>query len=394
MLVELSNTPRPYEWGDSHSLATWQGRPLASGPEAELWLGTHPGSEAQVVPSGPGKTPEPLSLWLAQQGLAPQLPFLTKLLAADKPLSIQVHPTKAQAKAGFAREEVAGVARDAPERNYRDSSDKPEVLLAWSDYFDALVGFHTADDASLTLEAIATLVGDTESVAPAREALSGGIEGLVGWLFSGDKTVEHLAGAITEAFGKQATINAPSGLELTWNAVIPVFPGDSGIVAASFMNFVRLKKGEALFVPAGIVHAYLAGFGLEVMAPSDNVLRGGLTPKHIDLTELAAVVEPIAFTGARLMAEPTGIGLEEFAPPGAPFSILHVMGGSEQLLSVSGPSIVVGHTGTSTLTDGTTTYDITEGRAYIWLPESRVATLSGNGSVYVVSGPNDSSVSS
>ncbi len=386
MLVELSNTPRPYEWGDSHSLSTWQGRPPASGPEAELWLGTHPGSEAQVVSSRAGETSEPLSSWLAHQGLGSELPFLTKLLAAGKPLSIQVHPTKAQATAGFAREEAAGVARDAPERNYRDGSDKPEVLIAWSNHFDALVGFQTPDDAPHTLEAITTLVGNTDSVTSAREALMGGIEGLVGWLFSGDKAVKSLAGAITEAFRAQGTAGASSDLDHTWNAVIPVFPGDPGIVAASFMNFVRLLKGEALFVPAGIVHAYLAGFGLEVMAPSDNVLRGGLTPKHIDLAELAAVVEPITYTGAQLMAEPTGNAGQEFAAPGAPFSILHVMRASEQPLSSHGPSIVVGHTGTSTLTEGTAAYDITEGHAYVWVPESPVATLSGNGSVYVVSG--------
>jgi len=386
MLVELSNTPRPYEWGDSHSLATWQGRPLASGPEAELWLGTHPGSEARVMPSGPGNTPEPLGTWLTQQGCAPELPFLTKLLAARKPLSIQVHPTKAQATAGFVREEGAGIARDAPERNYRDSSDKPEVLIAWSDHFDALVGFQTPVDAAHTLEAIATLVGDTESVAPVREALSRGIKGLVGWLFSGDKAVKGLAVAMTEAFQARSTLGSSLELDHTWNAVIPEFPGDPGIVAASFMNFVRLQKGEALCVPAGIVHAYLAGFGLEVMAPSDNVLRGGLSPKHIDLRELLAVVEPISFTAVQLKAEPIGAAGQEFAAPGAPFSIVHVMGASEQPLSVHGPSIVVGHTGTATLTEATSTYDITEGRAYIWLPASRAARLSGPGSVYVVSG--------
>lgn len=386
MLVELSNTPRPYEWGDSHSLATWQGRPMASGPQAELWLGTHPGSEAHVIPSRPGKIPEPLSSWLTHQGLAPELPFLTKLLAAGKPLSIQVHPTKAQATAGFVREEAAGVARDAPERNYRDSSDKPEVLIAWSDRFDALVGFQTPDDAAHTLEAITTRVGDTDSVAPAREALVGGIEGLVGWLFSGKEAVNNLAGAMTEVFQAQGTADASSGLDRTWNAVIPVFPGDPGIVAASFMNFVRLQKGEALFVPAGIVHAYLAGFGLEVMAPSDNVLRGGLTGKHIDLKELVYVVQPVAFPDARLTPEQPNSALTEFAPPGAPFGIVRVSGKSEQPLSASGPSIVVGHTGTSALSEGTTTYDIIGGHAYIWVPESSVATLSGNGSVYVVSG--------
>ena len=389
MLVELSNTPRPYQWGDSHSLATWQGRRRGPGPEAELWLGTHPGSEAHVIPRRPGSAPEPLAKWLTRQGLAPELEFLTKLLAAGKPLSIQVHPTRAQAEAGFAREEFAGVAKDASDRNYRDQSDKPEVLIAWSEHFDALVGFQNLADASSTVEAIATLLGDTERVAHARQALSEGIKGLVGWLFSGDTNVKALASAITEAFQEKAGDKTSSDRERIWRAVIPEFPGDPGIVTASFMNLVELHKGEALFVPPGIVHAYLAGFGLEVMAPSDNVLRGGLTPKHIDLDELGSVVQPVSFTDARLEPKPRGAG-QVFAPDGAAFSILHVAGQSGEPVNpnvrVGEPSIVVGHAGNSVLSDGFEDFDIVQGHAYLWLPESSHQTLSGSGSVYVVSG--------
>lgn len=386
MLVEISNTPRLYEWGDSHSLATWQGRQQASRPEAELWLGTHPGSEAQVISRRPGNISRPLSSWLRQHNFDPELPFLVKLIASGKPLSIQVHPTKAQAIAGFAREEAQGVARDAPQRNYRDSSDKPEVLIAWSNYFDALVGFQDMETAGRTLEAITELVGAAGSLAPARKALAGGIKELVGWLFSGDETIISLAGALTKVFETHATVNVPSGLDHTWRAVIPVFPGDPGIVAASFMNFVRLRKGEALFVPPGIVHAYLAGFGLEVMTPSDNVLRGGLTPKHIDLEGLVSVVKPVAFTGVQLDSRSTGNGGRVFEAPGAPFRIMHLRGASGQSLSSQGLSVVVGHTGSSIFTEGTSVYNITQGHAYLWAPESSRATLSGKGSVYVVSG--------
>ena len=386
MLVELSNTPRPYEWGDSHSLATWQGRKQGSQPEAELWLGTHPGSEAQVISKRPNTIPVPLSSWLTQQSFAPELPFLVKIIAPGKPLSIQVHPTKAQAAVGFAREEASSVAWDSLERNYRDRSDKPEVLIAWSHVFDALVGFQHRETAARTLAAVTELVGDIDSVASAREALAGGIKGLVGWLFSGDESITSLARAMTESFQSRPTINVPSGLYQTWEAVIPVYPGDPGILAASFMNFVRLQEGEALFVPAGIVHAYLGGFGLEVMTPSDNVLRAGLTAKRVDLTGFASVAERIPFTGARLEAKPTGNDGQEFAPLGAPFRIIHWRGASGESLRSQGPSVVVGHTGTSTLTEGTAVYEITAGHAYLWAPESSEATLSGNGSVYVISG--------
>ena len=385
MFVELSNTPRPYPWGDSHSISSWQNRPVPQHPEAELWLGTHPGSEAFVVQQA---TTEPMSSWLSHRGLSSGLPYLVKLLAAGQPLSIQVHPTKAQAQQGFAREEAAGIPLDAPDRNYRDQSDKPEVMIAWSDQFLALVGFQTQRDAEKTLESLAHHLGDT-AVAEARASLALGIEGLVNWLFSGAGSVKALAVALSETWRPNKVTTDSSPLERVWAAVIPLHPGDPGILAASFMNLVELDKGEALFVPAGIVHAYLAGFGLEVMAPSDNVLRGGLTPKHIDLDELASVVEPVSFTDVRLVPENHG-ARQVFAPPGAPFSILHATGQSGELVSahvsVGAPSIVVGHAGHSVLRDGSKNFDIAEGHAYLWVPEGSHQTLSGSGSVYVVSG--------
>ena len=383
MFVELSNTPRPYPWGDSHSIATWQNRPAPQLPEAELWLGTHPGSEAFVVQQ---TTPQPLSAWLSYLGLSSELPYLVKLLAAGQPLSIQAHPTKAQAKEGFAREEKAGVPIDAPDRNYRDQSDKPEVLIAWSDQFLALVGFQTEQEAHKTLEWMAHHLGDT-AVSEARAALALGIEGLVNWLFSGLDSVKALAVALSETWHPNKLSTDSSPLERVWAAVIPLHAGDPGILAASFMNLVELDKGEALFVPAGIVHAYLAGFGLEVMAPSDNVLRGGLTPKHIDLHELASVVQPVSFTEARLVPENLGAA-QVFAPPGAPFRVLHATGQSDEPVhpnvSVGAPLIVVGHTGNSFLSDGSERFDIVEGHAYLWVPEGSYQTLSGSGSVYVV----------
>ena len=314
-------------------------------------------------------------------------PYLVKLLAAGQPLSIQVHPTKAQANDGFAREEEAGIPLDAPDRNYRDQTDKPEVMIAWSDQFLALVGFQTRQDAEKTIETMADHLGET-AVAEARAALALGIEGLVNWLFSGQDGVKALAVALGEAWLLNTVTTDSSPLERVWDAVIPLHSGDPGVLAASFMNLVELHKGEALFVPAGIVHAYLAGFGLEVMAPSDNVLRGGLTPKHIDLHELASVVQPVSFTDARLVPENQG-AQQVFAPPGAPFSILHVNGPSDQLVSanvsVGEPSIVVGHAGNSVLSEGSKDFDIAQGHAYLWVPECSHATLSGPGSVYVVS---------
>ena len=172
MLVELVNTPRPYAWGDVSMLASWQSRPKAESPEAELWLGTHTGSEAHVrVPSG---HEELLSSFLESHGYPRELPFLVKVLAAATPLSLQVHPTLEQAKQGFAAEEALGVERYSPNRNYKDESDKPEVLIAWSEEFEALVGFQESDAIAATLDELDILLSSPYSTEFLRRALRSG----------------------------------------------------------------------------------------------------------------------------------------------------------------------------------------------------------------------------
>ena len=384
MLVELVNIPRPYPWGDRESLASWQSRPTSEHPEAELWLGTHKGSEASV--RHPTGREQSLTNFLREQELTPELPFLVKVLAASKPLSIQVHPTKDQARAGFAAEERAGVDFSSPRRNYKDTSDKPEVVIAWSQPFDALVGFQDRPGMESTVNALDGLMGTSSSTSALRDALSKGVDVAIEWLVTREYEAIKLAQAMTEAFSQRAGSLGPEPAWKTWASIIPHYPGDAGIVVASFLNYLSLDKGEALFVPAGTVHAYLKGFGMEVMAPSDNVIRGGLTNKHVDREQLAHLVVKDSYTSALVAPQQSEEGTEVFELADVPFSIHRVAGESvTSNLSSPGPMVIVVHQGTcEVLSDGRTD-SIEAGRAYLWAP-TRGSTLNVkvSGTLYAV----------
>jgi len=224
------------------------------------------------------------------QRFGPQLPYLMKILAADRALSLQAHPTRAQAEAGFAAEEAAGVSRTDPARNYKDAWPKPEILCALGD-FEALYGF--ADPAVVAEHFMRLGVVElTDLVAPL--TTPGGAAGieqvfltLCGLPESERGVVERVAAA-----AQDVTEDGPYG---TWcrTAVelAEQYPGDPGVIAALLMNRMSLVAGEAIYLPAGNLHAYLRGVGVELMANSDNVLRGGLTPKHVDVTELGRVLD-------------------------------------------------------------------------------------------------------
>ncbi|MET0812941.1 MAG: mannose-6-phosphate isomerase, class I [Microbacterium sp.] len=274
MLVPLDNRPLDYAWGSTHLLADLEGRTPSGAIEAEVWFGDHPAHPA-VTADG-----EPLDAWLAERG-QPPLPYLLKLLAAASPLSIQSHPSKPQAEAGFAREEAAGIARDAANRTYRDTNHKPELIVALSDEFRALAGLRPVAQTRSLLAA----VGDAG--APLAGRLDD-LGGAIAWVLSED-AAPAVRGIIAAA---RATSSAEFAAEFALAARLDdLYPGDPGIVVALLMNLVTLRRGEGLFVPAGVLHAYLEGLGVEIMAASDNVLRGGLTPKHIDVAELVSVLD-------------------------------------------------------------------------------------------------------
>jgi len=379
VLVALSNTPRDYAWGSPTLLAELEGRVPTGSPEAEVWFGDHPGSPARVL-DGSERT---LDEWLPGVDGAPErLPYLLKLLAAGSPLSIQVHPSKEQAARGFAEEESEGVPRDAASRNYKDDNHKPEVIVALSETFTALAGLRDLDQ---TRRLVAEL-GDAAGVTALSERLaadepSAALRAAIGWALAEATTAE-----IEQIVEAAASVSSP---DFTAEAALvrhlrEEYPGDPGIVVALLMNLVELRRGEAIFVPAGVLHAYVAGLGVEIMAASDNVLRGGLTPKHIDVPELLGLVDFRPAAPPRLTPRADGDGVELFAPGIADFALAHVATSTESAhVDLRGVSIAVGVAGEASVTGASgTTLRLAPGQAALATADEGPLAVSG-GEVFV-----------
>ena len=316
----LRGAIRPYAWGSRTAIADFTGRPVPTAhPEAELWLGSHPGDPAML--EGPDGEVSLLDVIAAdpEAELGPAvrarfgdtLPFLVKVLAADEPLSLQAHPSTEQAIEGYEREDRAGVPLTSPVRNYRDRSHKPEVLVAISD-FQALAGFRPAQRSVALMRALAVPELEPYIALLAGESDADGLRALfTTWITAPQPDIEVLIPAVLEgAVGyirsgaTEFADEARTILELGER-----YPGDAGILAAVLLNRVDLAPGEGIFLPAGNLHSYLHGIGMEVMANSDNVLRGGLTPKHVDVPELLRVLDFTPVLDARVGTHRDGVEL-------------------------------------------------------------------------------------
>jgi mannose-6-phosphate isomerase len=335
----LSNTIRDYAWGSTTAIAALLGREASGRPEAELWIGAHPdapsrplddpdgSSLAELIEADPVGTLGTASI----EAFGARLPFLLKVLAADSPLSLQVHPRLDQAKAGFAAEEAAGVARTAPHRNYKDDNHKPEMVFALTP-FDALTGFRApAESAALFERLTALLAGSeaaevTEQVAELlrtpdeAEALSAAFARLI----NGGPDVRACVDAAAAAIAAAGHAARGDAALATVADLAAAYPSDPGVLLSLMLNRVSLAPGEALYLPAGNVHAYLRGLGIEVMAASDNVLRGGLTPKHVDIPELLRTVVFEAPGVPRLAAHESALGQELYRPPFEEFQLQRI----------------------------------------------------------------------
>ena len=285
----------PYAWGSRTAIAELCGRASPSDtPEAELWMGAHPRGAARLTRGGVETdllsvvtaAPEAALGARVARDFGGRLPFLVKILAAGEPLSIQAHPDMLQAQRGYDDEDARGVPIDAPHRNYKDRSHKPELLCALGP-FEALSGFRNPRD---TLQLLAAL--DVPALAPVTAALASGDGGLRAAFERVMKTPEADRAATVGAVG--AACRAHRG---RWERecaraaeLAATYPADMGVVGALLLNHLTLADGEAIYLGARSLHAYLSGVGVEIMASSDNVLRGGLTPKHVDVDELLRVV--------------------------------------------------------------------------------------------------------
>lgn len=289
----LENGTQRYAWGSRTALSALLGREASGEPEAELWLGAHPSLPSIAAGVGPldaaiaGAAPRLLGAGVAARA-GSALPFLLKVLAVEQPLSLQAHPSKAQAEAGLAREERAGLPRTAATRNYKDANHKPELVCALTP-FDALCGFRAVPQTQRLLAAL-----DVGALAPGQRALDArpdaqGLEAFFRWAMTLPLPERRaLADQVAQALARDV---AGFEGEVRWaRALAAAYPQDVGVVGALLLNLVRLEPGQALYLPAGNLHAYLRGTAVEVMASSDNVLRGGLTPKHVDVDELLRVL--------------------------------------------------------------------------------------------------------
>jgi mannose-6-phosphate isomerase len=389
-LFVLENPVLNYAWGSRTAIADLLGRPAPSErPEAELWIGAHAKAPSRVVsPEGRGTLDraiqeDPVGILGHEvcDRFGNELPFLLKVLAAAEPLSIQAHPSHEQARRGWARENAEGVPLDAPRRNYRDPNHKPELVSALS-AFTALKGFRPLDEVARNLEPVARPEIAPELGRLARERTPLALRALFARLMTLDP--EEQAPVLRRATGEAAR-RRKTDPAWEWVArLMKHYPGDVSVLAPLYLNVVTLAPGEALFLPAGDLHAYLEGTAIEIMANSDNVLRGGLTPKHVDVPELLATLVFEGATPEVLKAVQSGPGERAYRTPAREFELglLEVEPGRPFTPSPGrGVEILLGLTGEATVAGGETRAPLGSG-ASVLVPASLDSyVLEGEGRV-------------
>ncbi len=347
-LLVLEPALQHYPWGDPEFIPRLLGQANPDGrPFAELWMGAHPDAPAWTVVPGRKvslaevirQAPEAILHPAVAQRFQQQLPYLFKVLAAAAPLSLQVHPSKERAAAGFARENAAGVALAASHRNYKDANHKPEVLAALTEFY-GLRGFRPLPQLAEQVAALPELRALFPGFQPTAESLR---QHYAAFMSLPQERVDQGLGPLVKRLRAE---HARRPFQQTdreyWllradEAYSRDGHRDRGLVAFYLLNLVRLAPGQAMYLPAGVLHAYLAGAGVELMANSNNVLRGGLTAKHVDVPELLANV---VFEGAepeRISARPIpGTGEWVYPTPAEEFELrrIEVAGGQAH---VNGP---------------------------------------------------------
>ncbi|MEY4898391.1 MAG: mannose-6-phosphate isomerase, class [Actinomycetota bacterium] len=378
-MFEIVNTPRDYAWGSTSAIAGLLGTVPSGSTEAELWLGDHPACPARVKSTG-----QSLIEWGASHperfGTGP-LPFLLKVLAAESPLSIQAHPTRVQAEHGFDKENDAGLDPDSPNRNYRDANHKPEVIVALSE-FSALCGFRpSAERASIIAELIRQGTPGSSELA---SAVTTGLEVAVEWMLTRGDGMNQLVEALSAGIRAPSDAVVDDALE-TARVLSGHFPGDPGIGVSILLNHVMLRPGEALFLPAGNIHAYLNGLGIEVMAASDNVLRGGLTSKHVDIPELLDVLDFRELHEPRLDATESN-GVRTFDPGLDDFILTEIEAHHDVHVAIPGPAIAIVVAGEVMLYSDAE-YGLPRGSSVFIEAGETVHRVTGTGRIFVAHSP-------
>lgn len=390
----MINRIRPYAWGSRTAIAELMGAPSpAPHPQAELWMGAHPGDPSVLQGAADERSlldaiaDKPV-LMLGERveaAFGPRLPFLFKVLAAAEPLSLQAHPSAAQAEFGFAAEESNGVPISASGRNYKDGSHKPELICAVTE-FHALCGFR---EPVMTVELLADLA--VPQLDHYLSLLSGqpdrdGVRALFSsFLTIPSSMFEPLLTTVLSACVRLVKEGSPFSTEYrTALELGERYPGDPGVLASMLLNRVTLQPGQALYLAAGNLHAYLAGVGIELMANSDNVLRGGLTPKHVDVPELMRVLDFSAGDVDVLSGDEVRPGEVVYRTPAPEFRLARLTLSPEPLdLTHDGPQMVLVVDGSAVLTDaGGNTVPVARGHSVWVAADDRGVSITGSGTAF------------
>ena len=376
-MFDLTGHLQHYEWGSQTALPEFLGQEADGDPWAEVWFGAHPLAPA-TVPGGArlddvlDAEPDRMLGSDVARAFGGRLPYLLKVIAAERPLSLQVHPTREHAAESFAAESAAGIALDSPRRTYRDANHKPEMLIALTP-FTALCGFRTPRRAAVILDGLGTDLTDRLHRLLRENPTAHGMRAAFRTLVSTSlRPATSAVDEVVEACRARAEAGtSPSPrIDRSVTLLAEHHPGDPGVVAALLLNPVSLQPGEAMFVPAGALHSYISGTGIEIMAASDNVLRAGLTPKRVDADEVLQCVSVTAAPPLRVAPErqnPTSIAY--YAPVddfelaiteltdslGAPIEPHRIPG--------SGPRIVLGLGGATTLVTSAGSHPLRAGQA-------------------------------
>jgi mannose-6-phosphate isomerase len=394
----LQNEIQTYDWGSRHAIAELLGQPApADTPQAELWMGAHPkapskvriGDDWEELGNLVAANPEIILGPHAAQKFDGCFPFLFKVLAVGNPLSIQAHPDRKQARAGFTRESRQGIALDAPQRNYQDSNHKPECILALTPFW-ALKGFRSIPEMLALMENLCPGTLQEEIREFSCQPDSAGLKRFFSQLMFLDRSKKMAA--IDEANTRLGRDDVPDGVRNWIGDLSTYYPRDIGVLFPALLNLVRLLPGQALFVSTGELHAYLDGTAIELMANSDNVLRGGMTPKHVDVLEL---LEALTFeAGAAAILEPVLVASTEktYAVPADEFllSVIDVRPDSPY----HGPhrrnvEVLLCTAGHARLKAAEENMEIVKGNSVIIAACTAAYTISGDATLYKASVPLD-----
>lgn len=388
-IYRLINKIRNYEWGSADLMAGYFGIHIkGKGPMAEMWMGAHPGASSAVVLSGKEtglvkaieENPQHFLGRRVSEKFGGKLPFLFKVLSAGRPLSVQAHPDKLQAVSGFMLENKAGIPIDDPKRNYRDDNHKPEIICAVSE-FHALRGFRSPEDIIKYLLSLNNKL--LEGICRKLEK-ENGYRGFFKSLMT--FRMEEKKSILADAGKWSSDKNSP---EKEWvSRLLEYYPDDISAISPLYLNLIKLDPGEAMYLDAGELHSYLQGIGIELMANSDNVLRGGLTVKNIDFKELDNILKYSACIPEILTCEKGRDILFSYNTPADEFRLSVIFTDNYvDINDCAGPRIIICQRGKIRIIQGKNVSVINSGESVYITPSKENIRIMGKGILYAADIP-------